>query len=627
MSGLEIAGPILGAFPIALGAIQAYMEIFHAVKHVDRDLRHLEHDLQTEELRIRNTYYTLLDGIVPCTEIFSVIKDPLGPQWNCYTEELHLRSYTSYDLLEKYVLEMSEAMKELRLRLGIEEGSQINLRDRKSILQVLKRHESFTLKKRVYDGILSRIKASNAFLEGLAGVCRNLERDRRQKSQPRLTKFLRSQFRSAHNALCRVITRTCTHSHSIIGLQLVLRNDVILPIDVEEKIAQELDFRIALEIGNEDKARRTVQPVYEARQNSHWEVFQLRLLLDDKRPPSPWPRSSTSAIPLSKLKFRWVSSINLATIKRLNLSLLVTQVVTRTRINPQTAAKSTQVLPPPVSNLCDIAQRGPEATAVECCGYIRHARRKFIFSHPNNDSGPQKHITLRQVINKSVPGLPPLSFKDKLQIALALSTGVLYLHGTPWLSQIVTLDDIVFMIGNEDAMNQRPAMFSRPFVIKRVPDTLLYATPPNILLTSTLPKPTTDAARPNIELAVLSLATLLIQIMLEHVDDRLRMPVTMDFGSLFSKYQRGSQLEEDIRVSGGINYATAVKWCLNNIYSAAGLQNDTFCQDFYHAVVAERSDKARIPPPSSPEGGEKFTCRHKPQHTLRHNNATIMLQT
>ncbi|KAI8954496.1 hypothetical protein F4801DRAFT_533416 [Xylaria longipes] len=267
------------------------------------------------------------------------------------------------------------------------------------------------------------------------------------------------------------------------------------------------------------------------------------------------------------------------------------QPLTQPPILPQTTTKSTEVAPPRVSDLCNIARRGSKAPAVNCYGYVLDAPHKFVLSHPNDDNKPQKHMTLRQVIERHIPDLPPFGFKDKLQVALALSVSVLHLDGTPWLAQIVTLDDIVFMVGDENTINQRPCLFSRPFVIKSVSNT----TSPQCatLPTPTSPQRTTGVARP-INLAVLALGALLIQIMIERVDDGLRVTGTMDIGSIVSKRERGRQLEEEVLVNGGMNYAAAVKWCLDGIYGVAGLQNDRFCQRFYEAVVARLEDDLKV---------------------------------
>ncbi|KAI0454725.1 hypothetical protein F5B21DRAFT_524331 [Xylaria acuta] len=465
-------------------------------------------------------------------------------------------------------MEMSLATGELRLQLGIEEDSQ------------------------EYEGILSRIKAGNAILQDISGVHRELEPDRRRRSQSLLTKLLRGLFQSIYGALCNAIPSTCAHSHSI-GLELAHRDAVILPIDMEEEIAERFDFRIALRTL---ETMQIVQPVNETQLTSHWKDFQLRLMRDERLPFEKLPLASTtlsltSATPSPKSKVRWASLINSALSKRPRLLRSTTRSFAETSTSLQAATRSTGVPPPKVSDLCGIARRGPKAPAVNFYSYVLDTQRKFVLSHPNDDNGPRKHMTLRQVINRNIPGLPPLGFGDKLRLALALSVSVLHLDGTSWLTQIVTLDDIVFMIGTENTTNQRPDLLSRPFVIKNVPGTrtLRCTTPPNTPPTPTPSKRTIGAARP-INLAVLSLGALLIHIMIERVDDGLWMTDRMDIGSIVSERERGSQLEEEVLVNGGVNYAAAVKWCLDSFYSVPGLQNDTFCQNFYEAVVARLED-------------------------------------
>ncbi|KAI1753977.1 hypothetical protein F4782DRAFT_528907 [Xylaria castorea] len=591
MAGLEVAGLLLGTLPIAVKAVQAYKEIFHSVKNVSRDLNYIELDLRTEALRLQNTCETLLVGIVPPMKIHSMIEDPFGPGWKSYTEKLvlsisfessRLRLYTSYDVFEERIMEMLEATKELRLQLGIEEGSQINLRDSASILRAFKRNASFTLKRKEYESILSRIKAGNAAIQDLPGVRRDLEPDRRRRAQSHLTKLLRSLFHSIYNALHRAIICACAHSHSI-GLQLSQRNAVMLPNDAEEKTAQSFDFHITLETGNEYKIRQIAQPVDEAQLKVHWKTFQLRLMQDDELPLTPATLSLASATPSHKLKVRWASLIDFLPVTKPGPSPSTTQPT------PQTTTKTTEMPLSIVSDLCGIVHRGPGATAVNCYGYVLDAQRKFVLSHPNDDNGPQKNITLRQVIDRNIPGLPPFSFEDKLQVALALSASVLHLNGTPWLSQIVTLDDIVFMVGSETTVNQQPSSRYRPFVVKSISNTLTHrgATPP--VAPPAPPEQILVAERP-VNPAALSLGALLIQIMIGRVDNGLGMTDNMDIRSIVSKRQRGSHLEEEVLVNGGMNYAAAVNWRLDSIYGVAGLQNDTFCQHFYEAVVARLED-------------------------------------
>ncbi|KAI1735319.1 hypothetical protein F4680DRAFT_307331 [Xylaria scruposa] len=597
MSGLEVAGLVLGTLPIAVKALQAYREIFHSIKNVSRDLRYIELDLRTEELRLQNTCETLLVGIVPPMQIHSMIEDPFGPGWKSYTEKLlisfsqRLRLYTSYEVFEDHITRMLEATQELRLQLGIEEGSQINLRDSASILRAFKRNASFTLKRKEYESILSKIKAGNAAIQDLPGVRHDLEPDRRRRSQSRLTKLLRSLFQSLYNALHRAITCACAHSHSL-GLQLSHRDAVILPNDSEEMTAQSFDFHVTLTASNEHRFRQIIQTFNEAQLKADLKVFQLRLMRDDelRLTPTTTPLLA-SATPSPKLRVRWASLFD-SLPHMPGPPLSTTQTMTQTT-TPQTTTKTTKVPPPIVSDLCGIAHGGPGATGTKCYGYVLDAQRKFILSHPDGDNGPQKRITLRQFVERNDLSLPLFGFEDKLQVALALSASVLYLDGTSWLSQIMTLDDIVFISGSENVVTQKQCSRYQLFIVKSISNTLTNqgATPP--VTPSTLTEQILGVAR-HVNPAALSLGALLIQIMIGRVDSELDMTENMDIRSIVSKRERGSQLKEEVLVNGGMNYAAAVNWCLDSIYGVAGLQNDTFCQQFYEAVVARLEDDLKM---------------------------------
>ncbi|KAI0550638.1 hypothetical protein F4679DRAFT_583308 [Xylaria curta] len=480
---------------------------------------------------------------------------------------------------------MSEATQELRLQLSVEEGSQTNIQDSSSILWAFKRNASFTLKRKKYEGILSRLQASNTTIQNLVGLGRNLEPQRRQRSQSQLTKLLRSLLNSIHNALCSAIPCACAHSHSI-GLQLCHRNAVILPNDVEEEIAQRFDFRVTFRISNEYRTTQMVQHANKA----HWKDFQLRLMRDDVLPLTPVELSLTSITISPRPKIRWPPSFTVPSVKKRRLSPSTTHPVAQTSMPLQATTKTTEVPPPRVLDLCDIACKGPKAKSMKCYGYVLDTQRKFILSHPDDDHGPQEHITLRQVINGNIPGLPLFDFEDKVQVALALSASVLHLDGTSWLSQVVTL---VFMICSENIVNHQHCLRYRPFIVKSVLNTLTHqgTTPPVTLPTP--PKKILGVGRP-VSPAVLSLGSLLIQIMIGRVENELEMTDTMDICSIFSKRERARKLGHEVLLNGGMNYATAVNWCLDSIDGVAGLQNDTFCRHFYEAVVARFEDDLRM---------------------------------
>ncbi|KAI1130827.1 hypothetical protein F5Y10DRAFT_234878 [Nemania abortiva] len=594
MSGLEIAGLVLGALPLAITAVQSYRNALRSIstKNVKRDLDYMERDLQTEQLRLQNTCETLLVGIVPPFKIHLMIEDPFGPEWKTYADKLRLRLYTSYDTFDNCINEMSTATEELRLQLGIEEGSQIDSRDRKSILEALKRNTSFTLKRKEYDGILSRIKAGNATLQDLSRENRGLEPDRRRRSQSRVTSLLRGLSQSIYNALCSAITCTCIDQHSI-GLQLSQRDAIMLPSDMEEIVARKFAFPITLKVANETNSG-LMQNHSNLQIAAQWRKFQLRLLDDDKNPPDLATLSPSSASSSHKPKVKWLPSV-IKPEPRKSPDLPGTQTSTSLNIS----LKSIEPRPQRILDLCGVSRKGPKAPAAKCHGYVLDIRRKFMLSTPDDNAGTHKQITLRQVIDGKFPDLPPFGFEERLRVALVLSISLLHLNGTPWLAQMLVLDVIVFMTENEESTSQPPYLLYRPFVIKGVlnkpalcvptPNTVPPTTPPTTPTPLNSPTQALGPVRP-INLAVLSLGAILAQIIIGRVDGQLSIADTIDPSSIISMRKRGSQLEEEILVSGGMNYAEAVKWCLDSTYRVAGLQDERFCQEFYEAVIGRLED-------------------------------------
>lgn len=343
---------------------------------------------------------------------------------------------------------------------------------------------------------------------------------------------MRRLSESIYNALCGAITCSCPYPHSI-GLQLAHREAVMLPGDIEEKVAQKFGFCITLKIASEKETVLTSQHNKESRLMDHWKNFAMRLTVDNKSPPN--------ALPLK------------------------------------------------VSDLCEVVGRGPKTTAVKCYGYILDTERKFILSPINDETGTHKHITLRQAIRGDISDLPPFGYEERLRVALALSVGILHLHGTTWLAQVVTLDNIVFMIENEKIVNQ-PASLYQPFLVKGIPDTYAH----QVTAAPTSPKTRTHGSAREINTALLALGALLIQIMIGRIDDELGMTGVMDISSIISRQERGSQLEGEVRVNGGMNYAAAVTWCLGSMYAVADLQNDGFCQNFYEAIIRRLEDDLEV---------------------------------
>lgn len=120
MSGMEVAGVILGVLPLAIKAVKQYMDILSSVKDATRTLKYLLQDLETEQVRLETTCEVLLDSIVPHDVIDRLIRTPLGSEWKQYNEKLRLRLWSTAQRFEEQIAELQVAVEELRTKLCIE---------------------------------------------------------------------------------------------------------------------------------------------------------------------------------------------------------------------------------------------------------------------------------------------------------------------------------------------------------------------------------------------------------------------------------------------------------------------------------------------------------------------------
>jgi hypothetical protein len=125
MSGVEIAGLILGAFPIVIHTLEQYANGVQYVKRFWKYRREFESLIRRLELEVeifRNTCEELLTGLVPADQITDILNDPAGPAWSDPGVEQLLkkrlqRSHTGYLCT---VQNMIAAVEELKVRLRID---------------------------------------------------------------------------------------------------------------------------------------------------------------------------------------------------------------------------------------------------------------------------------------------------------------------------------------------------------------------------------------------------------------------------------------------------------------------------------------------------------------------------
>lgn len=381
-------------------------------------------------------------------------------------------------------------------------------------------------------------------------------------------------------------------SHNVC-LELEPRDAILVPTDSEDEVAKRFNFHMVMSSQN---APAAAQDPGSRNHIIRWESIHVKLAETDDPKLQSTSTTSLPSVPVtvatpkkSPSGIRWPKSLSSRLTRTQSSQNTSTSQMCTTVSSSSTLVEMSQSLamPPPcpseaciptrVPGLCQTVFRSKKALAVDRYGYIADTERRFELRPPRSQADSRTTFTLRTLLNEKNTTLPPFDYPEKLRVAVALSISMLHLFSTPWLSSVVTLDDVLFF--HED--NSHPEFTYQPFVIK----TLHQQQAPQCQPTGT--------SRP-VNLAVLSLGALLIQLIIGRVVEALDMTgETMDMNAILSKHTAGRLLGGEVLEKGGIHYATVVNWCLSSVLEVAGLEDENYCQGFYGAVVAKLEEDAR----------------------------------
>ncbi|KAK1777270.1 hypothetical protein QBC45DRAFT_331016 [Copromyces sp. CBS 386.78] len=672
MSGLEVAGLVLGVLPLAIKALKAYREIMSDVRGVPNDLANLIEDLETEMLRLRTSCELLLEQIVPFEDIADYLDDPMSPKWeeSAVNNKLRIRLSDAYPKFEEKVRDIRAVGLDLEKKLRLREQM---LEEIEAILRIWKARIGFTLKKKDYNDIVSRLKSANTFLHGLVKDSRVLGASRKRRSHNHILRLLRNLARSLFNALLGAATGCyCPHPHKAC-LELVVRDlAFIRNLDTEDELAKEVPFHVVLASTIPDDT--LVELERSPQSNVRWTSFRLQCGLFDSLSLQTTPATnSTISFACSGTTLRTPGEESEKDSPRILFSPSATKLRSVTNLKslfkgssprqPKTVAfesgsatqtlirattttanlhlsstsprsTSRRVLIPESSlDLCQISSgKGmkPVTNKEHCHGWIVDITKDRRFglyppSWDDNTSNPTRHtplpprtdafefrtsFTLRQILDRdlrqSTSGLPTLDFRTKLRIAQAISAGILQLHGTPWMNTVLTLDDIVLLIGQDSTFEVRP-FISKPVVSDSMTDVPTMSRG-NMQLThrsNPCVQPIHSGSRP-FHPTVFSLGLLLLPLALGRIDNTLDLATLLCASSTVStsaaldvstarrlaELYESTSLRDEVLEKAGDECMDIINWCLQTWKTIRGLDDGKFCDEF-NVEVVERLDTLR----------------------------------
>lgn len=551
MSGLEIAGVLLGTFPLIISGLEHWRDVARVGGYlwkIRKEYTKCRTDIHYHEIVFkRNLKELLLPIISDVDEVTRLLGDPGGAGWSdkSLQNRMGSRLQEAYNVYMSVVEEMNKAAEELRKELCLDKAavqSGLSTTDAKkpkpkSVLsksnldyQLFK--VKFSLGEPVRDDLFATLKRCNERLGQLLSTSDKIST--LQLSHPsnnKQTFALEAAFKRAwkeseflFKALQKAWQCSCQEQH-------------FANLRLEHRTLPEICFEVILMF--EATTSLKIAPW-------SWREVQCGHMINCSLQALSCQTSISTRPPLSKTSPRTPLGAR------------------KVAFTPQTSAPSNLVghMLDPTMKLCQTLG-GPDCD--DCVGIIGHDDKTYHLhpskrrKRPTNDNP----LTLDHILCCDFEGFP--SRRQRYCIALLVASSVAQLHLTPWLRTGLTKKDILFFPGGD---NNCDIPHNEPFIRQGFAPQL-----PGI--------GGTDAKDSNFYTLGILLLELCFGRRLEDQPFRKKhTTVDADSKQAFDLMAAMTWLK-DVSDEGGVDYATAVKWC----FTGAGNAGKSWRNDIITNVI------------------------------------------
>ncbi|OBR06237.1 hypothetical protein CH63R_10357 [Colletotrichum higginsianum IMI 349063] len=577
MSGLEVAGIVLGSIPLIISALEHYKQgesIIKIWRNHERELKRLIRNLKIERVRLQNVLERLLIGIVPSNHIERMIAEPFGPAWHLedVQRKIQTRLWTSSGVFEEILGDLDAAIQDMMRRFGLKPDEATKEKDVSSMARQLKR-VGFAFKSSDHRSSLETMKECITGLESMLEQNIKMEPQRQQRSQGKLIRLLRDVSGSVYRALRSGLFCTCNHD---LHLRLSSPCSTAGRDSDDETILQKLEFELALTYATDFDKRG--QPVL-------WKGVCLRTL-----PPGATFNLASTPKQLE------VPQVTISQQKNSGITVTGLYTATATTTCIQQATTTTAVLgafsslnlgpsgvkPVQGIDLCAEIRRNQKQVAVDCYGMVsdqtgNKVRMFGVYPQPSTERPDSWSVVSLKDVLANPSKFPPMSTPHRLRLAQVVSSSLLQLQQTPWVPDVLTSRDIVFLQKGPDA----EVMYTDIFIAKSLPERAPKAYADKSVARGRCP-------------ALLSLGIVLLELGLGGTIESFRTQDEVPpAGSplLLSEFRTAQRLLERRQI-GSQRYSSAVKRCLWGEFDrpVLDLSNDDFRQEVYEQVVVLLED-------------------------------------
>lgn len=130
MSGIEVAGLVLGSIPLIISALEDYADGVETIKKMIRykkELRELVHDLQAEYCIFQDTCEWLLNGLTTTVELETLLENPEGWKRQELARSLEERLNSKYQVYMDRVTDMNETIQEFKAKLDLGKDGKVSI--------------------------------------------------------------------------------------------------------------------------------------------------------------------------------------------------------------------------------------------------------------------------------------------------------------------------------------------------------------------------------------------------------------------------------------------------------------------------------------------------------------------
>jgi hypothetical protein len=414
MSGIEIAGLVLGAFPVLLYALESYRKSAEGLTEwwrIQRTVKKCRQDLQYHRILFEgNLERFLLPLVVDDDELQTLMADPAGEGWEDPELEVRLKQRLpkSYDLFIDIMEGIQELVESLKKELGASSLTRLVNADALSLanLEFQAKRIKFTVRKSARERLFTQMQEANErmrkLLENDDQISTARQRGQSAKALSPMYRRLNDFWRHAkrlHEALSTAWRCTCT-SH-------------IANLALEHRTSDKIEFDVFFQIDT-------------SHQPSGRHATTIKMI----------PNGNTGTVSVvqqsavsTNNKVRWATSL------------------------AQPPPASTDHTPM-IKDLCTALG----SSCPDCIGYLEADDFRFlIYTDVQNNSCISSTITLAQLLSNP----SSLSRRKRYSIALTLASSYLQLSASPWLSMPLRTENVLFL---QPTTEPQSALTERPYL-------------------------------------------------------------------------------------------------------------------------------------------------------------------